>query len=392
MRLFFSTKRPVYAGFLLILSGFWVVPGISHGADANVVDKKAELEQLKQRIKTLQEGLQADQSKLRREDETLREVDLRINRINQKLRELEQQKTVVLTDMEELRKRRQETTRELEMEQQQLAEQMRAAYISGNEEYLKLLLNLQDPAMISRMLSYYRYVSRDRVNTISQINTYLDELARNEADFLARSRELESLIEKQKQRWQHLDTAYREQFTAVERLRSRISEENVEIDRLQDDEKTLIDLIRRLQSVIEELQEDERSKDSFRDHRGRLNLPVDARITASFGSRREIGNLRWNGILLRGKSGSGVRAVYNGRVVYADWMRGFGLLLIIDHGDGYMSLYGHNESVLVEEGDWVESGQQIATMGMSGGDTRPGLYFEIRYKGKPQDPLRWCRR
>lgn len=391
MRLFFDS-RWLFAAFVALTALMLLFPCESYADDAKVQQKQAELKALKQRIADLQDDLRLQQATLDQEDLALRDIDLRINDINQSLRELAQQKSALLAEMESLRLSRSQTMTELEREQQVLEEQMRSAYISGNEEYVKLLLNLQDPAVMSRMLSYYRYVSRDRVATISQINGYLEELARNEAGFRARNRELQGLIEERKQRWQSLDQAYREQMTAVKRLRKQISEGNEEISRLNADEKTLLALIEELQSVIEELLEDERGKDSFRDHRGDLALPVKARIAQSFGSRRDIGNLRWQGILLRGKAGSPVNAVYNGRVVYADWMRGFGLLLIIDHGDGYMSLYGHNESVLVEEGDWVESGQPVATMGMSGGGSRPGLYFEIRHKGKPQDPMRWCRR
>ena len=392
MRLFFTHRSQKRTLLVLILGVLALFPCILHADEARIASKKAELEELKKRISVLQDGLRDSESRLNREDSVLRDVDMRINEINLSLRDLEGQKSEVLKRMDALGKSRQQTSIELEREQRVLGEQMRAAYISGNEEYIKLLLNLQDPATVSRILSYYRYISRDRVETITQINTYLEEMARYEADFLERRQELESVIEKQKQRWQSLDLAYREQMAAVKRLRNQVSEESEEIRRLQTDEQALLKLLKELQSVLEELLEDERSKDSFRDHRGKLSLPVNARISASFGSRRNIGNLRWQGIMLRGKSGSEISAVYSGRVVYADWMRGFGLLLILDHGDGYMSLYGHNESVLVEEGDWVESGQSVATMGMSGGGAQPGLYFEIRHKGKPQDPMRWCRR
>lgn len=392
MRLFFISAPVKLTCHALLAGILFVFPQYVDAEEARVEQKQAELKVLKKRINALQERLKNSQAKLDREDKVLREVDMRINDINQSLRDLEKQKADVIADMDALRESRSRTYTELEREQQVLAEQMRSAYISGNEEYVKLLLNLQDPAVMSRVLSYYRYIARDRVETISQINAYLEEMARYEAGYVQRSRELEAVIGQQKERWQSLDLAYREQMAAVQRLRSQVSEENDEIKRLNADEKALLALIQELSSVLEELLEDERGKDSFRDHRGSLTLPVKARVSESFGSRRRIGDLRWQGIMLSGKAGSPVSAVYHGRVVYADWMRGFGLLLIIDHGDGYMSLYGHNESVLVEEGDWVESGQPVATMGMSGGGSRPGLYFEIRYKGKPQDPMRWCRR
>ena len=161
---------------------------------------------------------------------------------------------------------------------------------------------------------------------------------------------------------------------------------------MQNDEQELLRLIEKLQEILDELLEEEKTTTSFRSLKGSLQLPVDAKVIVRFGSQRKIGNLRWKGVVLAGQLGSDIHAVYAGRVVYADWMRGFGLLLIIDHGDSYLSLYGQNESLLVEEGDWVETGQTIATMGKSGGSSRPSLYFEIRYKGKPQNPLLWTRR
>jgi len=175
-------------------------------------------------------------------------------------------------------------------------------------------------------------------------------------------------------------------------LRKELSGNLQEIERMHNDEQELLALIEKLREIIDELLDEERTGTSFQEMQGRLELPVEADVVVRFGARRQIGNLRWKGIILAGELGSDIQAVYDGRVVYADWMRGFGLLLIIDHGDSYLSLYGHNESILVEEGDWVATGQTVASMGKSGGSSKPGLYFEIRYKGKPQNPLRWTRR
>ncbi|NNG14001.1 MAG: peptidoglycan DD-metalloendopeptidase family protein, partial [Gammaproteobacteria bacterium] len=131
---------------------------------------------------------------------------------------------------------------------------------------------------------------------------------------------------------------------------------------------------------------------AFKSQRGRLRLPVRGKITANYGSRRKAGGFRWQGVMIRAKQGADVKAVSHGRVAFADWLRGFGLMVIVDHGDGYMSLYGHNESLYVETGDWVEAGDVVSAVGSSGGQKRAGLYFEIRANGKPTNPLRWCKR
>jgi len=362
------------------------------GRDQRIAEKRSELETLKRRIEALQDGLRESQGRLRDEDAVLRDVDLRIDTINRRLRELEERKNGVQRELEDLRERRAETDGRLAVEQAILARHLRSAYVSGSQEFLKLLLNQEDPATFSRVLAYYRYLTRDRIDSISRITGYLDELGQLEQGIRQRAGELESLIEQQKQRWSHLDEAYREQKQAIARLHDQIDSDTLELQRLGEDQAALLAVIEKLTLLLDELSAEEREQDIFRDHRGRLSLPVKARIAASFGSRRGVGNLRWQGIVLRAEAGSEVRAIYHGRVVFADWMRGFGLMLIVDHGDGYLSLYGHNESLLAEEGQWIVRDQPIATVGTSGGGSKPGLYFEIRHQGRPQDPLVWCRR
>ena len=392
MRIFLATKATSALFFQLFVVCLLLCPSHLLADEDKVERKKAELVELKQKISLLQKQVQQRQSKLESEDRILKDVDLRINEINGKIRDLETQKQAVQKDLSDLQVNTKLTRRDLQTEQEILSQHLRSAYISGHEEYIKLLMNQQDPAKISRMLVYYQYLTESRVRTINRINLFLDELKRLETDILLRSAELKDLIDAQRERWLSLKIAYQEQKKAVDGLRSELENNKQQIDRLQQDEQELLQLIEKLQEIIDELVAEERTGTSFRDLRGSLKLPVDAEIKVHFGTQRKIGNLRWKGIVLAGQLGSDIHAVYAGRVVYADWMRGFGLLLIIDHGDSYLSLYGHNESLLAEEGDWVETGQTIATMGVSGGGSRPSLYFEIRYKGRPQNPLHWARR
>jgi len=392
MRIFLAVNIK-YALFFLLLSGcFWLCPYNLHADDEKVASKKAELVELKQKIAELQEKIQQRQAILEKEDRILKDVDLRINKINGNIRDLESRKSVVQQELSGLQSSRQKTSASLQKEQKVLGQHLRSAYISGHEEYIKLLMNQQDPATISRILVYYRYLTASRVRIINRINQSLEQLRLLEAGIQQRSAELKSLIDTQQEKRHSLSIAHQEQKTAVAVMRSELAGTKQQVERLQQDEKELLRLIDRLQEIIDELVDEERTGTSFRDMQGSLKLPVDAEVAVNFGARRQIGNLRWKGILLAGKLGSDIHAVYAGRVVYADWMRGFGLLLIIDHGDSYLSLYGHNESLLAEEGDWVETGQAIATMGKSGGSSKPSLYFEIRYKGTPQNPLRWARR
>jgi septal ring factor EnvC (AmiA/AmiB activator) len=391
MRFFLLISRK-FSLFFIILSFLLVFISMPLLADdKEVEEKKAELADIKLKIANLQEEMRERHSILKKEDTVLKDVDLRINEINNKLRNLDSRKQDINKELSDLNEKKSSTAASLEGEQLILAQQLRSAYISGHEEYIKLIMNQQDPAAVSRMLVYYRYLTESRVRTINKINQHLELLSSLESSIQGRSAELKDLIDLERQRWQSLNIAYQEQKKAVDILRGELASNEQQIQRMHNDEQELLRLIEKLQEILDELLEEERTGTSFKALRGSLELPAEAKVIVRYGSQRKIGNLRWKGVMLAGKLGSDIHAVYAGRVVYADWMRGFGLLLIIDHGDSYLSLYGQNESLLVEEGDWVETGQTIATMGKSGGSSRPSLYFEIRYKGKPQNPLLWTR-
>jgi septal ring factor EnvC (AmiA/AmiB activator) len=391
MRFFLLISRK-FSLFFIILSFLLVFISMPLLADdKEVEEKKAELADIKLKIANLQEEMRERHSILKKEDTVLKDVDLRINEINNKLRNLDSRKQDINKELSDLNEKKSSTAASLEGEQLILAQQLRSAYISGHEEYIKLIMNQQDPAAVSRMLVYYRYLTESRVRTINKINQHLELLSSLESSIQGRSAELKDLIDLERQRWQSLNIAYQEQKKAVDILRGELGSNEQQIQRMHNDEQELLRLIEKLQEILDELLEEERTGTSFKALRGSLELPAEAKVIVRYGSQRKIGNLRWKGVMLAGKLGSDIHAVYAGRVVYADWMRGFGLLLIIDHGDSYLSLYGQNESLLVEEGDWVETGQTIATMGKSGGSSRPSLYFEIRYKGKPQNPLLWTR-
>ncbi len=392
MRTFLASMPLSCFIFVLFFPGISLFPLLSRAEESDVVAKKAELAQLKRKISDLQVKMKERQSTLQKEDAVLRDVDLRVNEINRNLRDLDARKLGLRAELSELQVKKEETYSRLMAEQKILSRQLRSAYVSGHEEYIKLIMNQQDPAVVSRMLVYYRYLTKSRVRTIDSINQYLEKIQNLESDIQGRSNELKNLIQLQRERWNSLKVAYREQQIAVQTLRNELAGNRQLIERMHSDEQELLQLIDRLREIIDDLSDEERTGTSFKELRGSLKLPVDADVAVRFGARRQIGNLRWKGIVLAGKLGSDVHAVFDGRVVYADWMRGFGLLLIIDHGDSYLSLYGHNESILVEEGDWVATGQVVASVGKSGGSSKPGLYFGIRYKGRPQNPLHWARR
>src|SRR5450631_82567 len=267
-----------------------------------------------------------------------------------------------------------------------LAAQLRAAYLIGSEEPLKLLLNQKDPARAGRMFVYYSYFGRARAARIDGISAELGEIGR-----LDRALEVEEtrLAELEKER--HVELSQLEQAREA-RSRVLVSLQNESrsrvqsLDRLQRQKSGLEKLLHELERVVPSFPAN--SQDAFARLRGKLVWPVSGRVLSHFGETR-AGGIKWDGLRIASERGAPVRAVSDGRVSYADWLAGLGLLAIVDHGSGYLSLYGHNERLFKAAGDRVTAGDAIAAAGDSGGQANPELYFEIRKGGKPIDPRPW---
>ena len=255
----------------------------------------------------------------------------------------------------------------------------------GQEEPLKLLLNQRDPAQTGRVLTYYQYFGRARASQIAAINAHLGELATLDAALAAEEERLAALEEqRQAANCRSLQAARERRGRALVSLDAESKNRAKELERLKEQQGGLEKLVRELRRALERIDKfPTDSKDAFAKLRGKLAWPVTGRLVASYGQTR-AGGMKWDGVLVAGTQGAPVRAVYHGRVVYADWLSGLGLLTIIDHGDGYLSLYGHNERLYKEVGERVTAGDTIATMGDSGGRAAPELYFEIR-KGRTSD-------
>jgi len=259
----------------------------------------------------------------------------------------------------------------------------------GRQEPIKLLLNQRDPSQIGRVLVYYQYFGRARAGQIAAIDAHLTELATLDSALAAEEERLASLETQQQGELEKLQGARERRGRALTSLDTESKNRAKELERLKDQQGGLEKLVRELRRALERIDKfPTDSKDAFARLRGKLAWPVAGRVAATYGQTR-AGGLKWDGVLLAGTQGSPVRAVYHGRVVYADWLSGLGLLIIIDHGDGYLSLYGHNERLYKEVGERVTAGDTIATLGDSGGRPRPELYFEIRKAGKPVDPRPW---
>jgi septal ring factor EnvC (AmiA/AmiB activator) len=303
----------------------------------------------------------------------------------------------VRVELREQRARRDTLTREsteaaqrLAQERDALAGQVRLSYMTGREELAKLLLSQESPATLGRMLVYYDYFNRARTARIAAASrelAVLDELATESARI---EQELEELVQKQANEADKQERARGERRAALDGVEASMAKAGGQIESLRLEEERLSDLVLELAALLEDLPRG--AEEPFVAQKGKLPWPVDGKIAQGFGQARDGGPLRWNGVLLSAATGTAVQAVYHGRVAFADWLPGLGLLMIVDHGGGYMTLYGHNDAILRESGEWVSPGDEIAQVGDSGGQAKPGLYFEIRHNGAPQDPRQWMRR
>ena len=271
-----------------------------------------------------------------------------------------------------------------------LARQIRAAYLGGRQERLRLALNQQDPARLGRMLAYYDYVNRAQVERVAGLREALARLEALQAPVDAEIERIAELQAEQQAVLEELERQRADRLALVQAMSLEIGDRESALTELERNRRDLQELIDRLADILADIPEDLENEAGVAARKGRLPMPVSGPVRHAFGQDRGAG-LDWQGWLIGAEAGTEVRSVAHGRVAFADWLRGYGMLLVIDHGDGFMTLYGHNESLLHEAGEWVNGGDVISTVGSNPGGTQ-GAYFEIRRDGKALDPSAWLAR
>ena len=351
-------------------------------------DPEKELREVRERIEALQRTMRRDTDRrdalsgqLRDAEENVRGARSRLGDVRKRLAESD-------AALERLSKERAAGEAALRKQRDVLAAELRSAYVGGRQEQFKLLLSQEDPAALGRMLVYYSYFGRARAAKIAEIQgivAKIDEDARAEA---AERERLAALEAESRQQLSAVDAARDERSRALKAVNAQIRNRNDSIAKLKREAASLEKLIADLRRAMSDLPPT--GGQAFEKVRGRLSWPVAGKVVARFGQSRG-GGLKWNGVLVEAARGTPVKALYDGRIAYADWLQGLGLLVIVDHG-GYMSLYAHNEQIYKSVGDRVTAGEAIATVGDSGGRSTPGLYLEIRRGAKAIDPTPWFRR
>ncbi|MDH3846552.1 MAG: peptidoglycan DD-metalloendopeptidase family protein [Gammaproteobacteria bacterium] len=352
--------------------------------------KEHELEEVRDKISDLKKSMDRSARDRDRLTDDLQSAEVGIAEKRLRLQDLERERAYSAKRLAELDAAIAEREAELARESGHLSAQIRAAYMSGNQEKIKLLLNQRDPAILGRMMTYYRYFNDYRADNIGAVSSKIRELAGMHSEVAAEEARLADLARTRSAELEKLAAAQQERQALLAALKDRMAAEGREIERLAAQEKDLARLIAELTSILSDYPIT--SEEPFSEHRGRLTWPVAGTLLRDFGQPRVGGELKWNGVVLAAPRGREVRSVYHGRVAFSDWLAGMGLLVIVDHGEGYMTLYGYNETILKNAGDWVAPGDVIATVGDSGGQADAGLYFEIRRGTRPLNPRRWVTR
>jgi septal ring factor EnvC (AmiA/AmiB activator) len=399
--------RPLIVATALFL-GAAAVFSVPPQAAVTKQEAKENLQALKERIKALQQELDKSETSKSHAADALRDSEHAISDANRKLHELAARSRAASDRLAQLKKQSAKIEHAVHHQQQQLAALLYARYLDGNPGALQLLLNGRNPDEIARALYYLGYVSRAESDLIGKLRGNLDRLHALTAAATKEADEIAALKAEQVTETRALEHEKKKRAAVLAKVSKKITAQRQQLTTFQHNEERLAQLVERLNRIIakarpqaapppppksgvynNKLPSAAFDNSTFQQLKGRLHLPVRGELLERFGSPRSEGDLTWKGLFIAARTGEPVKAIAAGRVVFADWLRGFGNLLIIDHGGGYMSLYGDNETLYKQVGDVVHAGDTIAAVGDTGGNPRSGLYFEIRYKGKPFDPLTW---
>jgi len=343
------------------------------------------LNALQQRISTLDQALRGARQTYTQADLALRESELAINRLNNRLEALARRISAGQARIATLDEQLKTLLERLYDQREQLRRQLRAAYAMGRQDKLKLLLSQDDPATLNRMLGYYRYLNKARQTRIERIRANRQRLAALQQQQRDELHRLKQDQDEQHAMGGELLLEHERRAKLVAELKRQVNTKTQELQRLHQDRKQLRLLLKKLAEQAANRDLRTRLEQPFAALKGKLPWPVEGRLESTTRGKG-------TGDMIIAPAGAPVRAIHRGRVAFADWLRGYGLLIIIDHGAGFMSLYGRNQSLYKGLGEWVEAGETIAAVGNSGGNRDPGVYFAIRKHGKAVDPLNWCKK
>ncbi|HEY1774119.1 MAG TPA: peptidoglycan DD-metalloendopeptidase family protein [Gammaproteobacteria bacterium] len=382
-----ALRHGLLAAALLLASAG--LPLLAAGDDSAA--KQQQLDKLKTKLTQVQQA--QDQALAKRDalQAQLRSSERAIAAADQDYTELDRQVGTAEGQLNDLQRQKAVRQSALDAQKSVLAQQLQATYREGQDSQLRLLLDAQDPETVGRMLAYYDYVNQARTQRIGAVRQEIAALDQVDAHIQLQLSNLKKLRDSRAASLADLQARGRSRRQLLASLDAGIKSRNTEIARLNKDQQAMQSLVNSLNQAMSGVPPELTQGKRFSLLRGHLLWPVDGKLMDHFGEPRAGGHLHWEGDLIAAPMGTPVRAISQGRIVYADWMPHFGLIVIVDHGEGYMSIYAHNQNVTRQVGDWVKAGDTIAALGDSGGQDEPALYFELRHGNDTLDPRRWCR-
>lgn len=384
-----TSKRP----YILLLNLFFSIITCTLTATsltANThTDKQTELNSLQKKIKRLQQTIATKQNSKSEFIKQLRNIEKKIGTINQKIKKSSSLISASKKQLKKLNKQKKSLNHSLSNNKKSLSNQIYGAYTQGQNSHLQMIFNQQDPAQFQRQLMFYQYLTSQQSDTIDAVTDDLQTLSRTEDNIKKEKTQLTSNKKTLETQKSSLTKDRSKRKKIVKKLNSELNRQGSKLNSLNEDAEQLKQLIA---SINEIFKDNSAPKTPFVKQKGKLPWPLKGNLKTMYGRLKPLSKLKWQGNIIYAPNGRHVRAISSGRVAYADWLKGFGNIIILDHGDGYLSLYGNNESLYKLPGEEVRKGEIISSAGNSGGKSKSGVYFEIRKKGRPQNPSIWCRK
>jgi septal ring factor EnvC (AmiA/AmiB activator) len=365
-------------------------------------NNQENLKLLRERIQSLQKDLTDKETQKQDTANALRKTEHAISNITDKLNKLIENDQQIVEEYKQLQIRHKQIKNEIEAGRSQLKKLLYQQYIAGQQDYLRLVLNQQNPNQMARDIYYYRQFSLSRSASIKNLDNNQNEIEALTQASRKKKDEIAAIQSEYFSQRKKLEQEKAKHQTILSQVATQITQQQQEINKLENDEKRITNLVNEINKLLvqekpkntlinNKLPGTSTTSASFATLKGKLNLPVRGKLVNTFGGQRSGKHVTWKGLFIESPSGSDVKAIFGGRVVFADWLRGFGNLIILDHGNSYMSLYGNNATLHKQVGDTIRGGDTIATVGNSSGNADSGLYFELRHRGKPFDPVTWIK-
>ena len=374
---------------LLLALLMTALPALVH-AEPEEREARGKLEQLQAQIKRISREISADNQRKNSLQQELKKAEVELGRLQSDMANNERAIAASEEELVSLREQSAELEKARDTQQARIALELKTAWQLGQQSQVKVLLNQESPHTVARAMAYYRYFFQARNELVASYRETLVQLRELEQRIATTLDQLAGQQAQLAQQQTQLVTAQATRAQAVAKLSDSIDSKAEQLKQMQRNRKELEDLIAAIEKAVTDLDVPD-DYQPFKSAKGKMPWPLAGKRTNNYGRPRNEGKMRWQGVTIPAKEGTPVSSIHHGRVVYADWLRGSGLLMIIDHGNGYMSLYAHNQSLLREVGEWVSAGTPISTVGNSGGQERSALYFEIRHQGKPTNPGGWCK-